>query len=227
MEEVVLDDKAYAKEHKKEFFKDVIQDKIARLDQKEAIFMAGTPGAGKTEVATSLLELSEDICRIDADVFRAKFPGYNGRNSSDFQRGASWLVDYSLDTILKNGYSFLLDGTFAIGRAKQNIERCLSRDYDVTIYFIFQDPLVAWNYTKIREKVEGRFVPKDRFINAYFKSRENVREVLKHYGESVSVHVILKDYKNEIATIVPDISDIDLILPESFTRADLEGKLYD
>ncbi len=35
--------------------------------------MAGTPGAGKTEVATSLLELSEDICRIDADVFRAKF----------------------------------------------------------------------------------------------------------------------------------------------------------
>lgn len=165
-----MDDKAYAKEHKKEFFKDVIQDKIARLDQKEAIFMAGTPGAGKTEVATSLLELSEDICRIDADVFRAKFPGYNGRNSSDFQRGASWLVDYSLDTILKNGYSFLLDGTFAIGRAKQNIERCLSRDYDVTIYFIFQDPLVAWNYTKIREKVEGRFVPKDRFINAYFKS---------------------------------------------------------
>ncbi|MBL4996098.1 hypothetical protein CUZ93_2779 [Enterococcus xinjiangensis] len=39
--------------------------------------------------------------------------------------------------------------------------------------------------------------------------------------------MILKDYKNEIATIVPDISDIDLILPESFTRADLEGKLYD
>ncbi|MCS5464219.1 hypothetical protein NWO25_00825 [Enterococcus lactis] len=33
--------------------------------------------------------------------------------------------------------------------------------------------------------------------------------------------MILKDYKNEIATIVPDISDIDLILLESFTRADL------
>ncbi|WP_179190521.1 zeta toxin family protein, partial [Candidatus Enterococcus wittei] len=71
-----MDDKVYAKDHKKEFFQDVIQDKVVRLDQKEAIFMAGTPGAGKTEVATSLLELSEDICRIDADVFRTKFPGY-------------------------------------------------------------------------------------------------------------------------------------------------------
>lgn len=116
--------------------------------------MAGTPSAGKTEVAISLLELSEDICRIDADVFRAKFPGYTGSDSSDFQSGSSWLVDYS----------FLLDGTFAIGRAKQNIERCLSRDYDVTIYFIFQDPLIAWDYTKIREKVLGRFVPREFYF---------------------------------------------------------------
>ncbi|GEL79905.1 hypothetical protein RV08_GL001873 [Enterococcus mundtii] len=68
--------------------------------------MAVTPGAGKTEVAISLLELSEDICRIDADVFRAKFPVYTGSNSSDFQSGSSWLVDYSLDMVLKNGYSF-------------------------------------------------------------------------------------------------------------------------
>ncbi|WP_195514381.1 zeta toxin family protein [Enterococcus sp. 1001283B150225_161107_E12] len=204
-----------------------MQGKSKTTDQKEAIFMAGTPGAGKTEVAISLLELSEDICRIDADIFRAKFPGYTGSNSSDFQSGSSWLVDYSLDMILKNGYSFLLDGTFAIGRAKQNIERCLSRDYDVTIYFIFQDPLIVWDYTKIREKVEGRFVPKDRFINAYFRSRDNVREVIKQYDESISVHVILKDYNNGIATIVPDISDIDLILPELFTAEELEEKLYD
>ncbi|GEL79904.1 hypothetical protein EMU01_10480 [Enterococcus mundtii] len=56
--------------------------------------------------------------------------------------------------------AILLDGTFAIGQAKQNIERCLYRDYDVTIYFIFRDPLIAWDYTKIREKVLGRFVPR-------------------------------------------------------------------
>lgn len=97
----------------------------------------------------------------------------------------------------------------------------------MTIYFVFQDPLIAWNYTKIREKVEGRVVPKDRFINAYFKSRENVHEVIKQYGESISVHVILKDYNNEVATVVPAVSDIALILPESFTKAELEEKLHD
>jgi len=39
--------------------------------------------------------------------------------------------------------------------------------------------------------------------------------------------VILKDYTNEIAIIVPDIVDIDLVLPESITKEELEGKLYD
>lgn len=51
-----------------------------------------------------------------------------------------------------------------IGRAKQNIERCLSRDYDVTIYFVFQEPIIAWNYTKLRGIVGGRFVLKSDLL---------------------------------------------------------------
>lgn len=112
-----MDDKSYAKEHKKEFLAQVISN-VEIEKKKQAVFMAGTPGAGKTEVSLSLLDLSMNMVRIDADVFRSQFPGYNGSNSSNFQSGASWLVDYSLDNMLKLGYSFLLDGTFAIGRAK-------------------------------------------------------------------------------------------------------------
>lgn len=103
----------------------------------------------------------------------------------------------------------------------------MKRDYVVEIYFIYQNPIIAWNYTKLREKKEGRFVPKDRFINAYFKSRENVRGILKEYGDVVSVHVVLKDYNNKIATIIPDVTDLDLILPGSYTKPELEVKLID
>ena len=166
----------YAKAHKQNFVKRIVADKIMVPD-KVAIFMAGSPGAGKTEVATALAELSDNLCIIDADEFRSQFPDYNGLNSSDFQKGASWLVDHAFTHLLKEGYSFILDGAFAIGKSTQNIQRAIKRNYEVSLYYVYQDPFIAWQFTKEREKAEGRFVPKERFINAYFKSRENIAKV--------------------------------------------------
>jgi len=66
----------YAKAHKQNFVKRVVADKVMVPD-KVAIFMAGSPGAGTTEVATALAELSDNLCIIDADEFRSQFPDYN------------------------------------------------------------------------------------------------------------------------------------------------------
>ena len=109
-----MDSKAYAKEHKQAFIAKVVKGKVPVLEEKLAIFMAGTPGAGKTEVVESLMEFvnDEELCVIDSDRFRAQFPGYNGSNSSDFQPGATYLVNTTFDYLLKEGYSFILDGTF-------------------------------------------------------------------------------------------------------------------
>lgn len=105
----------YAKLHKKEFLRYVISDNSASAkDKKVAIFMAGTPGSGKTEVAETIVELITNVCMIDADRFRERFPGYNGTNSSDFQPGASYLVDYTFTWLLLHRYSLMLDGTFSI-----------------------------------------------------------------------------------------------------------------
>lgn len=81
-----MDSKAYAKEHKQAFIAKVVKGKVPVLEEKLAIFMAGTPGAGKTEVVESLMEFAndEELCVIDSDRFRAQFPGYKGSNSSDF-----------------------------------------------------------------------------------------------------------------------------------------------
>ena len=216
----------YAKAHKKEFVDQVIDGKNI-AEYKTAVFMAGSPGAGKTEVATTLAGLSENICMIDADEFRRRFPDYNGLNSSEFQKGSSWLVDHVFTFLLKKGYSFILDGTFAIGKAEQNIERALKRDYLVTIYYIYQDPYVAWEFTRKREKAEGRFVPKERFINAYFKSRENIIKVKGKFDDLVEVNVIFKDYQNDITEIIENVQELDLVLPRSYTKKELEVNLHD
>ena len=65
----------------------------AKSKHPVSIFMAGSPGAGKTEFSKRLVELviGEDgslPVRIDADEIREIIPGYNGSNSNIFQ-GAS------------------------------------------------------------------------------------------------------------------------------------------
>jgi len=216
----------YAKQHKREFLELIFSGKEIPK-RKTAIFMAGSPGAGKTEVAAGLADLNENFCMIDADAFRTQFPGYNGKNSSEFQRGASKLVDLAFTEAIKKGYSFILDGTFAIERAHENIERVLKRGYFVRIYYVYQNPIIAWNFTKSRELAEGRVVPKERFINAFFKSRENLMLVKARFKEEVEIHIVMKDYQNAISEIHFDMDNVDMILPPLYTAQKLEVLLND
>ncbi|MDO8430498.1 MAG: zeta toxin family protein, partial [Candidatus Taylorbacteria bacterium] len=59
-----------------------------------SIFMAGSPGAGKTEYSKNLIDLLEmdknhKVIRIDADELRHQLPGYTGNNSYLFQTAVS------------------------------------------------------------------------------------------------------------------------------------------
>lgn len=221
-----IDSLAYAKRHKKDFTKNVISGKSIVPD-KNAIFMAGSPGAGKTEVASSIAMLDKNLCVIDADIFRSQFPSYNGANSSEFQKGASWLVDHVFTFLLKKGYSFILDGTLSISKSYQNIERAINRGYGVQIFYVYQDPMIAWDFTQKREQIEGRFVPKDRFINAYFMARKNIIGIKNDFGEQVELNIVFKNYQNQIAEVNFDTEVLELILPEQYTQEELEKKLHD
>lgn len=64
---------------------------ISRFTPEEepvSVFMAGSPGAGKTEASIELLALVEDsgleILRIDPDELRYELPNYTGSNSCLF-----------------------------------------------------------------------------------------------------------------------------------------------
>jgi dephospho-CoA kinase len=63
----------YARMHKDKFISDITKNKKISLD-KTAVFMAGSPGSGKSEIASSISSMYPDYVIIDADYFRSKFP---------------------------------------------------------------------------------------------------------------------------------------------------------
>jgi UDP-N-acetylglucosamine kinase len=201
--------------------------------QPETFFMAGSPGAGKTEWSRNFLSSYKEvygmggIVRIDPDDIRSTIPGYTGNNSDEVQGAASLAVQKILDYALSKDLSFLFDGTFAkYELARQNVERAIRHQRQpIVIFYVHQDPLVAWDITKARQLREGRMVPKETFINAYFCSKENVNRCKKEFGNKVHLYLINKNadtlqYKYEI-----NVTDIDYYLKTPYNRVLLEEKL--
>ncbi|MDF1623436.1 MAG: zeta toxin family protein [Pseudohongiella nitratireducens] len=66
-------------------------------DSPVSVFMAGSPGVGKTEASKALItEITNggnDILRIDPDDLRDEFDTYEGNNSYLFHRAVSILVE--------------------------------------------------------------------------------------------------------------------------------------
>ena len=90
-----------------------------------SIFMAGSPGAGKTEASIELIrDVGGALLRIDPDELRGEFVAYTGENSWLFQPAVSVLVERILDTALRQKQSYLLDGTLTnYDKARENMLR--------------------------------------------------------------------------------------------------------
>ena len=161
-----------------------------------ALFMAGSPGAGKTEVSKSFIKQFKDApIRIDADEIRAVCEGYTGDNAHIFQRAATKGVNILQDHALHNSINYILDGTFAYGSVETNIERALKYNFLVKIWFVYQSPETAWNFTKIREEDEDRHVSKEVFVNAFFRARENVGIVKEKFNKDIELNLLVKNYE--------------------------------
>ncbi len=160
----------YAKANKDKFISYIIKGKSPEVG-RDAVFMAGSPGAGKSEVAIGLAENYDNHVIIDADYFRTQFPDYNGKNSSLFQKASSWLVEQAFRYVLDHGYSFILDATFAILSAEKNISRALKKHFRVTIFYVYQDPKIAWNLHK-NVKLQRDVMCRKRHLLTLFSNQE-------------------------------------------------------
>ena len=139
--------------------------------------MAGSSGAGKTESSQNLISrLTRDghtVLRIDSDELRDRFDTYTGSNSHLFQAATSILADCIHDHALANKQNFVFDGTLSnLEKSRENIRRSLKRGRLVQLIYVYQNPLQAWEFVKAREKRDGRHIPKESFIDQYFRARE-------------------------------------------------------
>lgn len=201
------------------------------FDNPASVFMAGSPGAGKTEFSKQLIDkfrkdMGTTVVRIDADDIRNMLPGYSGQNAFVFQGAASIGVDKLHDYVLKHKKNFILDGMFAnYPRGRENIKRSLDKGRPIVIYYIYQDPIVAWGFTKKRETLEGRRVSKKAFIEGFFESRNVVNKIKVEFGNAIEVDLVMKDFEANTDRTQLNIDIIDNYLKLSYTKEQLENLL--
>lgn len=164
-----------------------------------AFFMAGLPGSGKTEISKNLIkESGVKLLRIDMDEIAELIPGYTPETADEFRKPATTILSECFSYALHHNISFMMDGTFGSSQAIKNIERGLNHGFRVQIIYAMQNPKIAWQFTLAREKIEHRSIKFDGFIEAYYKTLNNLETVLKQYEKRVTVDIAIKTPDNKI-----------------------------
>jgi predicted ABC-type ATPase len=220
---------AFAKANKKSIARRLTDPAKYPADQNPvSVFMAGSPGAGKTESSIELLKKfpEKPILRLDPDDLRSEFPQYTGTNSHLFQAGVSILVDKIHDCVLDQSQSFLLDGTLSSYEiAHRNIKRSLDKKRTVQILYVYQEPHLAWEFVRAREAAEGRRIQIETFIDQYFGARDVVNRLKREYQSRIKVDLLIKNNDNSQRSYKAGVDQIDNHVPERYTRDDLQ-KLF-
>lgn len=220
----------FAKKNKERIAIKLTEPAIFAPDPKPiSVFMAGSPGAGKTEFSKWLIEVLEDgkerqVVRIDGDEIRSFFTDYTGTNSRLFQGAVSLIVEKVHDLVLHNNQSFVLDGTCAnYDKAEDNIGRSLGRARGVMVFYIYQKPEVAWKFTQARELAEGRNIPKSAFIEQFLGAQNTVNKLSREFSDKITVFFVKKDFeKNLVEKIVKiEAAGIDAYIDKRYTKTDL------
>lgn len=222
---------AFAKAQKKEIALRRTDVRLYPSDSNPvSVFMAGSPGAGKTESSQRLIEKltqgGHSVLRIDSDELRSEFSSYTGKNSSLFQAATSIIADRMQDLAIERGQNYVFDGTLSnIERSRENTKRSLSHGRFVQIIYVYQDPIQAWKFVLARAERDGRVVPKEKFIEQYFCARENVQILKKEFGPQVRVDLVAKNIDGTDFRYKENVDIIDSYIPESYTKETLSALL--
>lgn len=219
----------YARDNKKEIARRLTDRTVYQAEADPvSVFMAGSPGAGKTEASIELIASLDGppIIRIDPDDLRNEFPEYTGGNAWLFQGAVSILVDKIHDMVLSQSQSFLLDGTLSNYEiALKNMQRSLKRHRTIQILYVYQAPLLAWEFVKAREAREGRHIGPKHFIEEYFGAREVVNRLKAELGKNVRLDLLMKNNDNSHRFYKAGVDQIDYHIPERTSRRGLELQL--
>jgi hypothetical protein len=134
----------------------------------------------------------------------------------------SVLVEKIHDLALEQGQSFLLDGTLSnYDKARDNVKRSLKKGRVVQLLYVYQEPLLAWNFVQAREAAEGRRILKEDFVKQYFAARDVVNRLKQEFAKEIGVDLLLKNNDNSNRMYKAGVDQIDHHIPEKYTRADV------
>ena len=206
-------------------------DKFPSHIKPYTIFMAGSPGAGKTEYSKALIkDLFENdrtlTARIDPDEIRNFIPDSRDHDIEIYKSAVNKGHEILFDYVQKHNQNVLIDGTLAnIDHARKLIRRALERKRKVGVVYIYQDPILAWDFTKKREVVENRFVPKDVFVQSFFASKASVNSLKNEFGANIELTVVLKNYTNSVEKMNFNVASVDPYLKINYTMGSLLKKI--
>lgn len=221
----MIDALTWTKTHQKEIVNKIVSD--ANLESSEkpvAIFMAGLPGAGKTELTYGIMEqFGRSFIRIDMDELATMIKGYKPEIADEFRRPATRLLDNLFSKTIKEKLDFIMDGTFGSSKATQNIERVVKRGYNVNVVYVYQDPKRAWEFTLAREKIEHRSISKEGFLESYYKTINNLHKAAMQFDGRITIHIMEKDKNNKVKGQWVDVSEdrIDKIINIIYNKDEL------
>jgi len=197
-------------------------------DEPAAFFMAGLPGAGKTEFTINLIkDLALKVVRIDMDEIATHIDTYDPLHADAFREAATDVLNSVFDRSTHRRVDFIMDGTFRSKSAIRNIERALQKDYTIKIFYIYQDPVIAWTFTQAREKIEKRSIDRRGFIDAYYEIHENIRQLFAQEYSQVTVDLVIKNESNGVGEWHRNVSmkDIDHLVNTRYTKEELERRV--
>lgn len=225
--------KKYPDISKKIFVEEFVRRSGAKpVISPSAIFMAGLPGAGKTEFSKNLVDIigGVKVVRIDMDEIASQIKGYTPEKASEYREPATKLLNGILDRVFDEKIEFVLDGTFGSKNAIKNVKRAIGHGYSIKVVYIVQDPKLAWNFTKAREKVEHRAITQEGFISAYYNIIKNISEMasLLRKNDIITLDIIWKNKDNSIDSWLPNVREgIDKLLETSYNKKTLKEYIND
>ena len=95
------------------------------------------------------------------------------------------------------------------------------------IYFVYKDPVIAWDFTQKREKIEGRNIPKESFVNQYFGSIETINLLKSQYGKQIQIDLVQLATPNSDTPLITDykfefnISNVDGYIKTRYSKNQL------
>lgn len=147
---------------------------------KEAIFMAGLPGSGKSTYINELMKRSKNnYTLVSADDLRLKHPSYDPTNPEGVHEDCVAMAEQMMYDLSENkGVNLIMDGGgINNSYTPRIIERVRKAGYKIIVIFIDTPVEICDLRNNDRVKLGARFVPPSAIIDKSYRLRRAVEKL--------------------------------------------------